>query len=72
VTGFLSRVKVWLKPAGATNTHEFRIFGWSPDEGNTPSVGTFYVDVDDCSPMALDALLYIKNNIDPTLTLRRP
>jgi succinate dehydrogenase / fumarate reductase iron-sulfur subunit len=27
--------------------------------------------MDDCGPMVLDVLLYIKNNIDPTLTFRR-
>ena len=63
--------KVWPKPAGATNTREFRIYRWSPDDGKNPSIDTFYIDVDDCGPMVLDALLYIKNKIDPTLTLRR-
>ena len=63
--------KVWPKPAGATNTREFRIYRWNPDDGKNPSIDTFYIDVDDCGPMVLDALLYIKNKIDPTLTLRR-
>ena len=63
--------KVWPKPAGATNTRELRIYRWNPDDGKNPSVDTFYIDVDDCGPMVLDALLYIKNKIDPTLTLRR-
>ena len=30
---------------------------------------TYFVDLDDCGPMVLDALLWIKNKIDPTLTL---
>ena len=63
--------KVWPKPAGATNTREFRVYRWSPDDGQNPSIDTFYIDVDDCGPMVLDGLLYIKNKIDPTLTLRR-
>ena len=29
------------------------------------------MDRDDCGPMVLDALIYIKNKIDPTLTFRR-
>ena len=29
------------------------------------------VDLDDCGPMILDGLLWIKNKIDPTLTFRR-
>src|SRR5207247_2768992 len=32
---------------------------------------TYYVDRGDCGPMVLDALIWIKNNIDPTLTFRR-
>jgi succinate dehydrogenase / fumarate reductase iron-sulfur subunit len=32
---------------------------------------TFYVNRDDCGPMVLDALIWIKSNIDSTLTFRR-
>jgi succinate dehydrogenase / fumarate reductase iron-sulfur subunit len=32
---------------------------------------TYFVDLDDCGPMVLDALIWIKNVIDPTLTFRR-
>ena len=63
--------KVWPKPADAKNVREYRIYRWSPDDGANPRIDTFYIDVDDCGPMVLDGLLYIKNNIDPTLTLRR-
>lgn len=63
--------KTWPKPEGATNLREYRVYRWSPDEGGNPSVDTYFVDMDDCGPMVLDALLWIKNKIDPTLTLRR-
>jgi succinate dehydrogenase / fumarate reductase iron-sulfur subunit len=63
--------KTWPKPEGATNLREYRIYRWSPDDGENPSIDTYYVDMDDCGPMVLDALLWIKNKIDPTLTLRR-
>ena len=63
--------KVWPKPEGATRLREYRIYRWSPDDGENPRVDTYYVDLDDCGPMVLDALLWIKNKIDPTLTLRR-
>lgn len=29
------------------------------------------MDLNKCGPMVLDALIYIKNEIDPTLTFRR-
>ena len=63
--------KVWPKPEGATNVREYRIYRWNPDDGANPRIDTFYIDIDDCGPMVLDGLLYIKNKIDPTLTLRR-
>jgi len=32
---------------------------------------SYDVDLNDCGPMVLDALIKIKNEIDPTLTFRR-
>jgi len=63
--------KVWPKPSGANRLTEYRIYRWNPDDGKNPAVDTYYVDRDDCGPMVLDGLIYIKNTIDPTLTFRR-
>tara|TARA_R110002110_G_scaffold85816_4_gene223891 strand:+ start:234115 stop:234894 length:780 start_codon:yes stop_codon:yes gene_type:complete len=63
--------KVWPKPDGATNVKAFKIYRWSPDSGDNPSVDTYHLDLDDCGPMVLDALIKIKNEVDPTLTFRR-
>ncbi|WP_306028124.1 MULTISPECIES: succinate dehydrogenase iron-sulfur subunit [unclassified Stappia] len=63
--------KVWDKPAGAKHLHEFRIYRWNPDDGRNPRVDTYFIDSDDCGPMVLDGLIYIKDKIDPTLTFRR-
>jgi succinate dehydrogenase / fumarate reductase iron-sulfur subunit len=63
--------KTWPKPNGAKRLTEFRIYRWNPDDGQNPRIDTYFVDRDDCGPMVLDALLWIKNKIDPTLTLRR-
>ena len=60
--------KAWPKPAGATETREFRVYRWNPDDGKNPSVDTYHVDTNDCGPMVLDGLIWIKNHIDPTLT----
>ncbi|MGV2979672.1 succinate dehydrogenase iron-sulfur subunit [Camelimonas sp. ID_303_24] len=67
----ISEGKTWPKPASAARTTTFRIYRWNPDDGKNPVIDTYYVDRDDCGPMVLDALLWIKNNVDPTLTLRR-
>ncbi|MDQ0304443.1 succinate dehydrogenase iron-sulfur subunit [Ancylobacter polymorphus] len=63
--------KVWPKPAGANRLTEYKIYRWNPDDGKNPSVDTYYVDRDDCGPMVLDGLIWIKNKVDPTLTFRR-
>ena len=63
--------KTWPKPQGATNLRKFQIYRWNPDDGQNPRVDTYFVDMDNCGPMILDALIKIKNEIDPTLTFRR-
>lgn len=63
--------KIWPKPEGSTNLKEYRIYRWNPDDGKTPQIDTYYVDLDECGPMILDGLIKIKNDIDPTLTFRR-
>ena len=56
---------------GAKNVREFRVYRWSPDDGENPRIDTYEVDLATCGPMVLDALIKIKNEIDPTLTFRR-
>src|ERR1700674_3279125 len=63
--------KTWPKPAGAKETTEFRIYRWNPDDVANPRIDTDFVDRHDCGPMVLDALIWIKSKIDPTLTFRR-
>lgn len=67
----IGKGKVFDAPAGATNIKQFKIYRWNPDDGKNPSVDTYNVDMDSCGPMVLDALIKIKNEIDPTLTFRR-
>ena len=67
----IGKGKVWPKPEGAGELTEYRIYRWDPDGGANPRVDTYYVDHKKCGPMVLDGLIWIKNNIDPTLTFRR-
>ena len=62
--------KVHAMPVG-TNIRSFKIYRWNPDDGKNPQVDTFYVNMDECGPMVLDALNKIKNEQDPTLAFRR-
>ena len=63
--------KSWPTPPKARELREYRIYRWNPDDGVNPRLDTYHVDLGDCGPMVLDALIWIKNTIDPTLTFRR-
>ena len=59
------------KAEGAGRVKTFRIYRWDPESGENPHYDTFEIDLDACGPMVLDAIIKIKNEIDPTLTFRR-
>jgi len=63
--------KAFAAPPGAANIKNFRIYRWSPDDGKNPEIDTFELDLDDCGPMVLDALIKIKDEVDSTVTFRR-
>jgi succinate dehydrogenase / fumarate reductase iron-sulfur subunit len=65
------RGKTYYSSGTAKNLKNFQIYRWDPDSGENPRVDTYQVDVGNCGPMVLDALIKIKNEIDPTLTFRR-
>ncbi|MGM0562729.1 MAG: succinate dehydrogenase iron-sulfur subunit [Pseudomonadota bacterium] len=67
----MTRGKTWKAPEGARNIKRFEIYRFDPDSGKNPRTDIYEVDMDTCGPMVLDALLKIKNEVDPTLTLRR-
>ena len=58
-------------PDGAKRPKKFRIYRWDPDSGETPRIDRYTVDLDDCGPMVLDAVIKIKDEVDSTLTFRR-
>jgi succinate dehydrogenase / fumarate reductase iron-sulfur subunit len=62
--------KIWPKPE-TSSFREFQVDRWNPDDSQNPRMDTYFVDTADCGPMVLDGLIWIKNNIDPTLTFRR-
>ena len=63
--------QTYKAPAGTKNVRAFSIYRWNPDDGQNPHTDTYEIDMDACGPMVLDALIKIKNEIDPTLTFRR-
>src|SRR5579875_744152 len=65
------RGKTWPKHGDSSNQTEFRIYRWNPDDNQNPRIDTYFIDRSDCGPMVLDALIWIKSNVDATLTFRR-
>ncbi|MFN5352224.1 MAG: succinate dehydrogenase iron-sulfur subunit [Alphaproteobacteria bacterium] len=63
--------KVFPKPSQAKNIKKFKVYRWSPDDNQNPSFDEFFIDMDKCGPMVLDALIKIKDEIDSSLTFRR-
>ena len=58
--------KVWSAPSGAKNLREYRVYRWNPDDGKNPRLDTYTVNLDDCGPMVLDGLIWIR-----TTSIRR-
>ena len=67
----VQRGKTHPAQGGSTNTKRFLVYRYDPDVGQPPRLDTYDVDIDDCAPMVLDALLKVKDDIDSTLAFRR-
>ncbi|MHA1524314.1 MAG: succinate dehydrogenase iron-sulfur subunit [Alphaproteobacteria bacterium] len=63
--------KTWRADTNIAKTRTLRVYRWSPDDADNPRLDTYTIDEQRCGPMVLDALIMIKNEIDPTLTFRR-
>src|SRR5687767_11155896 len=63
--------KSFKAASGAKSVRSFRIYRFDPESGENPRVDTYEVDMSQCGPMVLDALIKIKNEVDATLTFRR-
>ena len=61
----------WPAAKAAATVRTFRIYRYDPETGLNPRWDTYEVDTSECGPMVLDALIHVKNTIDPTLAFRR-
>jgi hypothetical protein len=60
------------EPSKDAKTKTFHIYRWNPDEPSAkPKMQSYTLDLNKTGPMMLDALIRIKNEVDPTLTFRR-
>jgi len=57
--------------AAPRRVRRFKVYRYDPDSGENPRVDSYEVDMNDCAPMVLDALIHIKDSVDSTLTFRR-
>ena len=67
----IQKGKTYKAPAGAKRVKNFHVYRWHPDAEENPRLDTYEVDLDNCGPMVLDALIKIKNEVDSSLTFRR-
>lgn len=69
-----SRVKEGLvhkSKKTSDNIKKFKVYRYNPDSDENPRFDTYEVDMNDCGPMVLDAIIKIKDDMDSTLTFRR-
>ena len=59
------------KSEGGARPKSFKVYRYDPDSGANPRYDTYTIDLAKCGPMVLDALIKIKNEVDPSLTFRR-
>ena len=55
----------------AEQKRTLKIYRYNSADGKNPSIDTFEIDSKKCGKMVLDALIKIKNEVDPSLTFRR-
>ena len=63
--------KTYTFEGNKDSTKKLIIYRWDPEENENPRLDKYEVDLKNCGPMVLDALIKIKNEIDTTLTFRR-
>ena len=59
----IEKGRIWPAPAGASRVKAFEVYRYNPEAQANPRIDTFEVDLDDCGPMVLDALIWIKNRL---------
>ena len=59
------------KTYGKPNNLSLQIYRWNREDGSNPRIDTFNLDKKKIGPMLLDAIMYIKNNVDPSIAFRR-
>ncbi|KAF3946539.1 hypothetical protein CMV_027205, partial [Castanea mollissima] len=56
--------QVEQKARASTSLKTFSIYRWTPENPTKPELQDYQIDLKDCGPMVLDALIKIKNEVD--------
>ena len=67
----VTKGKLYLNKETSESPKNLVIYRWDPEDDKNPRLDTYEIDQSKCGPMVLDALMKIKNEIDPSLTFRR-
>ena len=67
----ITRGKTFDISQNSKNAKSFAVYRWDPDSKELPRIDNYIIDLDKCGPMVLDGIIYIKNEVDSTLTFRR-
>ena len=51
----ISTGKTWNEKGKGKRWKKFRIYRWNPEDGHNPRLDSYWIDLDDCGPMVLDA-----------------
>lgn len=60
-----------LGPQRSFATQSFKIYRYDPETQEKPKMVNYDIELTQCGPMILDALLYVKDEMDSTLSMRR-
>lgn len=71
-TRSMASVSETIPQEKSSNMKTFQIYRWNPDSPTEkPRMQSYTIDLNKTGPMVLDALVRIKNELDPSLTFRR-
>lgn len=71
-TGYITEFDQNLSEEEKATMKRFDIYRANPnDPSDKPQYVSYYIDMSKCGPMFLDALIKIKDEIDPSLSFRR-
>ena len=71
INSIVKKGKTFNDNPSSENKLRVDIYRYNPDQNKNPYVDTYILNKEKFGPMALDVLIYIKNNIDTSLSFRR-